>query len=148
MDTLFWRGNWQPVPKAEYLEDHRRLVAGDAWIIEGYIDGALAERARASELIIDLDYPGLLCMVRVLRRWWDHRRESRPELPAEARERLSLGFLRTVLTRAERPAIEAALVGIDPLRVRRVTSAGDLRKLLNEIQVLYGRAIPIARRPS
>ena len=119
MDALFWRGAWEAVPEAEYLEAHARLVAEDRWIIEGYVDVALAGRLQAADRIIDLDPPGWLCAARVIRRWWTHRGRARPELPPEARERLSLRFLWTVLTRAERPAIDAALAGVDPARIER-----------------------------
>ena len=119
MDALFWRGAWEAVPEAEYLAAHARLVARDRWIIEGYVDAAMAARLQAADRIIDLDPPGWVCAARVIRRWWTHRVRARPELPPEARERLSLAFLWTVLTRAERPAIEAALAGVDPARIER-----------------------------
>lgn len=132
MDTLFWRGNWVAVPAAEYLRAHRDLIARDTWIIEGYIDETLAERVNASDLVIYLDYSGLRCAWRVLKRWAAHCRESRPELPVEAHERISLRFLWTVLSRAERPAIEAALRGVDHARVRRVTSPRQLIRLIHD----------------
>lgn len=119
MDALFWRGAWEAVPEAEYLAAHARLVAQERWIIEGYVDAAMANRLQAADRIIDLDPPGWLCAARVIRRWWTHRGRARPELTPEARERLSLGFLWTVLTRAERPAIDAALVGVDPARIEK-----------------------------
>lgn len=119
MDALFWRGAWEPVPEPEYLEAHARLVAQERWIIEGYVDAAMAQRLQAAERIIDLDPPGWLCAARVLRRGWTHRAKARPELPTEALERTSPAFLWRVLTRAERPAIDAALAGVDPARIER-----------------------------
>lgn len=126
MDALFWRGAWEPVPEAEYLAAHETLLAGPAWIIEGYIDPAMAGRARAADLIIDLDFPGPLCGWRVFRRWLAHRARSRPELPKAARERLTAKFLWVVLTRAERPAIEAALAKVDRAKIHRTTSPSRL----------------------
>lgn len=131
MDSLFWRGAWEPVPEAEYLEHHARLITEPAWIIEGYVDEAMASRLRLADQVVFLDYPGPLCAWRVLRRWLAHRERPRPELPLAARERLSLGFLLIVLRRAERPAIEAALHGVDPAKVLRATSAGQLNGLGN-----------------
>ena len=129
MDSLFWRGAWEPVPEAEYLQRHERLVAEPAWIIEGYVDEAMSTRLHRADRVIYLDYPGPLCAWRVLRRWLAHRRRSRPELPAAAHERLSLSFLLTVLGRAERPAIEAALRGVDPAKVLRVTTPRPRTKI-------------------
>jgi len=130
MDRLFWRGRWEAVPEADYVAAQRALLADEAWIIEGYIDPALAERARAADLIVYLDFSGARCAWRVLKRWWRHRRVARPELPAEAVDRLDLDFLRVVLTRAERPAIEASLAGVDASRIRRVRTPAELRALL------------------
>lgn len=131
MDSLFWRGAWEPVPEAEYLERHERVTAEPAWIIEGYVDEAMAARLSRADQVIYLDYPGPLCAWRILRRWLAHRRRSRPELPAAARERFSLAFLMIVLRRAERPAIEAALRGIDPAKVIRAVSPNRLDALTN-----------------
>jgi len=130
MDRLFWRGRWEAVPEADYVAAQRALLADEAWIIEGYIDPALAERARAADLIVYLDFSGARCAWRVLKRWWRHRRVARPELPVEAVDRLDLDFLRVVLTRAERPAIEASLAGVDASRIRRVRTPAELRALL------------------
>ena len=129
MDLLFWRGRWEAVPEADYVAAQQALLAEPAWIIEGYIDPALAERARAADLIVYLDFSGPRCACRVLRRWWRHRRVARPELPPEAVERLGPRFLWVVLTRAERPAIEASLAGVDTARIRRVRTPAECRRL-------------------
>ena len=129
MDRLFWRGRWEAVPEADYVAAQRALIADDAWIIEGYIDPALAERAHGAVLIVYLDFSGARCAWRVLKRWRRHRRVARPELPAEAVERLDPRFLWVVLTRAERPAIEAALAGVDASKIRRVRTPAELRRI-------------------
>ncbi len=131
MDRLFWRDDWQAVPEAKYLAAHRLLIAEQAWIVEGYIDPAMADRAVAADLIVYLDFPGPLCAWRVFRRWLRYRSAARPELPTAAMERLSLKFLWIVLTRAERPAIEDSLRDIDPSKVRRVRSPSQLARLIN-----------------
>jgi adenylate kinase family enzyme len=121
MDALFWRGDWRPVAEAEYLAAHARLVAGDRWVIEGYVNASMARLQRADRIIF-LDYPGGLCAWRVVKRWLRHRRTARSELPAEARERLSLKFLWIVVTRAERAAILEAMAGVDAAKIVRATS--------------------------
>ncbi len=122
MDALFWRKNWEPVPEADYVAAQAQILLSDQWIIEGYIDSALSDRAKAADLVIYLDLPGPLCAWRVLLRWIKHRGVARPELPVEARERLSLQFLWIILTRAERRAIEDALQGIPDAKIRRFRS--------------------------
>ncbi len=123
MDALFWKGNWQAVSESEYIKDQEKLLAeNNRWIIEGYVDEALVDRLEVADLVVYLDYSGPLCFWRVIRRWLQHRKESRPELPKEALERLDWKFLRVVLTRGERPGIEKALSHIDPSKVIRFKS--------------------------
>jgi adenylate kinase family enzyme len=122
MDQLFWRGNWEAVPESEYIEQHRQLIAKDAWIIEGYVDEAMADRLSLADLVIYLDYPGTLCAWRVVHRWIMHRGTSRPELPEAARERLDPSFVWMVFRRGERPGIDAALVRGGTAQVIRLHS--------------------------
>jgi adenylate kinase family enzyme len=126
MDALFWKGNWQAVPEAEYIEAQRKLLAeNDHWIIEGYVDEVLADRLRDADLIIYLDYSGFRCFWRIIRRWLKHRRESRPELPKKALEKLNWKFFRVVLTRGERPGIEKALSSVERSKIIRLKSPHD-----------------------
>lgn len=124
IDTLFWKGNWEAVSEAEYIEQQQKLLVGnEKWIIEGYVDEVLADRLKAADLIIYLDYSGLFCFWRAICRWFKHRKQSRPELPKESLGRLDKGFLWTVLTRGERPGIEKALVHVDSRKVIRLLSS-------------------------
>ena len=130
MDALFWKGNWEAVPEVEYIEAQRKLLAeNNRWIIEGYVDEALADRLKEADLIIYLDYPGPLCFWRAIRRWLRHRKESRPELPKEALERFDWKFLRVVLTRGERPGIEKALAGVEKSKIIRLKTPRDEDKI-------------------
>ncbi len=124
MDQLFWRGAWEAVPDSEYLAQHGEWVARERWIIEGFVDETMSDRLAAADLVIYLDFPGLLCAWRVFRRWLRHRWTSRPELPQEAREKLSLRFLLMTLRRGERPGIERALSSASG-KIVRLNSSRD-----------------------
>lgn len=126
MDVLFWKGNWEAVPEPEYLKEHELLVQKSEWIIEGYIDSAMASRLNKADLVLYLDYSGLRCAWRLLKRWIKHRKESRPELPKEALESFSLSFLWRVLTRAERGNIEEAIEISKPINLKRFYSPAKL----------------------
>jgi adenylate kinase family enzyme len=128
MDPLFWKGNWEAIPEAETLEKHKELIAKDKWIIEGWIDEKMSERLQRADLIIYLDYSGIRCAWRVIKRWWKYRKESRPELPKEAKDQfLPKYFFRVVLPRAERKDVEASLKDIDQSKVVRLTSPKQLK---------------------
>lgn len=129
MDQLFWRGAWEAVPEQEYLVAHAELVRSESWIIEGYLDPVMAERVRASELVVHLDVAPLRCALNVLIRWFKHRTVARDELPAAALERLSFTFLQVVASGAEAPGIEAALRLAPGAKVLRLKSRRAVRAL-------------------
>ena len=129
MDQLFWKGNWEAIPEAEYLQKHQELIAHYEWIIEGYIDEKMASRLTRADLVIYLDYSGMRCAYQLIKRWILHRRESRPELAPEAVENINLHYLWMVLTRRERTEIEEALKETHPINLHRISSPKDFQKI-------------------
>lgn len=129
MDNLFWKGNWEAVSESKYLEEEKKLIIKNQWIIEGYVDETMSGRLQAADRIIYLDYSGIRCAFRFLKRWFMHRRASRPELPDEALDELDLSFLWRVLFRKERPGIEKALDVVDKSKVIRVYTPRSLQSL-------------------
>jgi adenylate kinase family enzyme len=136
MDTLLWKGNWEEVSEQEYLTRQRQLLdEHDSWIIEGYVDEALAARLQAADTIIYFDYSGLRCAWRVLRRWFMYRGKSRLELPEGSLERLDLGYFWRVLTRKERPGLERALLLTDNNKIMILHSPHQAENLLRRIAI-------------
>lgn len=134
MDQLFWRGNWALVPEAEYLEKHAELIKKERWIIEGYVDEAMAERLSRADMIIYLDYSGLRAAWQVFRRWLMHRKVARPELHADARERLRLWTFWKVLTRMERIPTEAAIKIAGNRNLQRFHSPKELQRFTHGLE--------------
>lgn len=130
MDQFFWKGNWQEVPEPEYLKKHQEIIQQDKWIIEGYIEENMAERLKRADLIIYLDYSGLVSALRLIRRWLKHRNQARPELPKEALEEFKHGTFWKVLQRKERERIEQALVLAGNPKVIRLKSPNELKKFM------------------
>ena len=126
MDQLFWKGNWEAIPEKDYLIAHQEILKQDTWIIEGYIDEKMAERIKQADLVIYLDYPGILCFWRVLFRYFKHKTESRPELPKESLEKFNRRLLWVALTQGERKDIEVALKYTAKSKVVRLNSPGSL----------------------
>ncbi len=128
MDLLFWKDNWNAVPEPEYLQKHKELLEKDEWIIEGYIDKSMADRAKEADLIIYLDYSGIRCFLRGLKRIMKFHGKTRPELPQGCFDHFSHKFLWLMLTRGERKNIEEALEGISEDRIKRFHSPGELKR--------------------
>ena len=132
MDQLFWKGDWEEVPEAEYLQKHQEIIQHDQWIIEGYIEENMAERLKRADLILYLDYPGWRCAWRLVRRWLTHRKQARPELHKDALEGWDNETFWKVLQRKERIRIEAALLVAGNPKTMRFKSPGELKKFLKE----------------
>lgn len=132
MDKLFWKGNWEAVPEPEYLKEHDLLIQKDKWIIEGYVDKNMADRLKLADLVIYLDYSGLRCAWQLIMRWLSYRNESRPELPKEAKEKLTFKFFWLVLTRGERKDIEEAIKIAKLQNLKIFKSSNQLNKFLQQ----------------
>jgi adenylate kinase family enzyme len=92
LDALRWRGDWTLLPRPEWVALLERLVAGDAWVMDGNFEGTLDIRLRRCETILVLDAPLLLSFLRTIRRRLS--RAERRDLPPELRERLNVNLLR------------------------------------------------------
>ena len=129
-DTLYWKENWQAVPEPEYLKAHELLVGHPEWIIEGYIDGKMANRLKNADLVIYLDYSGLRCAWHLIMRRLKYHKKSRPELPKQALERLKPSFFWMVLKGGELMDIEEAVSKSNPTNLKRFYSPRKLKQFL------------------
>ena len=131
MDNLFWKGKWEEIPEIEYVANHEEIIKADQWVIEGYIDEAMSDRFRRAEMIVYLDYSGIRCFFRAMKRWWQHRKIARQELHAEAVEEFDPNYLfKVVLFRQDRPGIEKALKKAGNPEVIRLYTPSEFEKFL------------------
>jgi adenylate kinase family enzyme len=115
LDAEYWRAGWVETPRDEWVARVTGFLEGDAWVMDGNYGGTLPARLAASDTVIFLDLPRVVCLWRVLRRWLRHRGHARPDMAAGCDERLSLEFLRWIwdYPRTRRPRILAALAALD-----------------------------------
>lgn len=136
LDAHYYGPGWRPPAPADWAARHRRLVAGEKWVLDGNYAGTLAARLERADTVVFLDLPPLRCAWQVLRRWALGGRRPAPDLPAGLRPRLDPGFLAYVLgfRRRRRPALLAGLARRPPgqtvvvLRSRR-----EVRRFLTQL---------------
>ncbi|MFZ9683488.1 MAG: DNA topology modulation protein, partial [Cephaloticoccus sp.] len=118
LDRLFWRSGWVPTPRDEWAQIQTQLCAAPAWIIEGNYGGTMDIRLAACDTVIFLDYARHVCVWRMLRRWWQYRDRSRPDMTEGCPERLNFEFFLWIwrFRRRSRPRIEGKLVGLAPTK--------------------------------
>ncbi|MEN0105264.1 MAG: AAA family ATPase [Pseudomonas sp.] len=118
LDTLFWEPGWVEPDAEQFRRRVSDAVAGERWVCEGnYARRTFDLRLPRADLIIWLDTPRLLCLVRVILRSVLNR--PRADLPAGCREKLDrafLDFLKFVWTfdRGYRPGIEGVRLAVGP----------------------------------
>ena len=133
--NTYWKENWQAVPESEYLKAHALLIEKPEWIIEGYIDGNMANRLKNADVVIYLDYSGLRCAWQLILRRLKYHKQNRPELPKEALERLKLSFFWMVLTGGEHEDIEKAIEIGKPANLKRFYSPRKLKQYVESLKM-------------
>lgn len=132
LDIHFWSSGWQPTPDAEWQARVQRLVAGDAWVMDGNFSDTLALRIPRCDAIVFLDLPRLVCARSVLSRWWRYRLRTRPDLPEGCPETIDVHFLRWVWSYPSRSrprvldALQAAGPGVEVLHLTHRQQALEL----------------------
>lgn len=125
MDRLFWQPGWQARSADGKAALHADWVAGPAWVWEGNYAKGYAERLDRADMLIWLDLPIWRRFWRVLRRTLRHYGDTRPDLPENCPERVSLDFYRYIFeSRARNRARMRALYDTAPPHVARHHLAG------------------------
>lgn len=116
LDLHYWRPGWIETPEEEWPAIHDRLVQGESWIMDGNFSSTMAVRLAAADTVIFLDFPRLLCLARVLRRWLTYYGRNRADLPPGCPEKFDLPFLKWIwnFPRRSRPRVLEALAALGP----------------------------------
>ena len=92
LDNIFWKPNWQPTPREEWEKTVAELVRRDSWIMDGNFGGTRELRIRASDTVIFLDIPRLICLYRVIKRAITFRGKNRPDMAEGCHEKFDREF--------------------------------------------------------
>ncbi len=111
LDAVYWHEGWVETPKDAWAVTVREMAAAEAWIMDGNFGGTMDLRLAAADTIVFLDLPPPLCVLRVVRRFWQHRGHSRPDMAPGCPEKLDGVFLKWIWNyrRDRRPGILARM---------------------------------------
>lgn len=96
LDAHYWRAGWTATPAEEWRRTVAALSAAPAWVMDGNYGGTLDLRLAASDTVVFLDLPRVVCLWRIVRRALRHRGRSRPDMAPGCPEQLSWEFVRWV----------------------------------------------------
>jgi adenylate kinase family enzyme len=66
LDKFLWDKGWVLRPRKDFIEDQRKLMDQEVWIIEGTSRSTLDTRYPISDLVIFLNPPRYVCLSRVV----------------------------------------------------------------------------------
>lgn len=90
LDLYQWEAGWVKRDKQKFIADHQEICLRDRWIIDGCgVRLLLAVRVQHADAVIFLDIPRLVCIWRIIKRWWQTRNIDRIDVPEGCRDRLS-----------------------------------------------------------
>ncbi len=93
LDQVYWQPGWiEPDPQT-WRQQIRTLAAKPTWIMDGNYSGTFDLRLPIADLVIFLDFPRWHCLGRVLKRIWQYRGQTRPDMAPHCPERLNWQFL-------------------------------------------------------
>jgi adenylate kinase family enzyme len=140
LDEHYYRAGWEPLSMAEWRSVHDRLVAGTAWVMDGNYRSTLPVRLRASDAVVFLDLPRLMCLWRVLvrrLRWLGRRAPGMADGCVERLDRRTPQFLRYVwrYPRTMRPEVLSLLAEhAHGAQVVHLTSRAQVRRFLADLR--------------
>ena len=135
LDSLHWKAGWVPTPAAEWDQLLAELIAQKEWIIDGNYGRTMDMRLREADTIIYLDYPTRISLFRAIKRRFQYKGRTRPDMAAGCEEKLDLNFVKWIwrYRRDQRPKI---IKKLDQLKngkqVYIFTSPKQLERFLNE----------------
>lgn len=110
-DQLFWAPGWVEQDKPVWRASVNAVAARDAWVMEGVGSTVSLLRFQRADVILWLETPRWLCLVRVIRRALFTYGQVRADMAPGCPERIDLDFWRYVWhwDRDTRPKLEAAI---------------------------------------
>lgn len=89
LDQYYWLPNWQRIDFAKFQEAHDKICLQEAWIIEGPIyKNTLQQRIALANVVIFLDIPRYVCLLRILKRSIVNWGKDMPGSPADCKQQI------------------------------------------------------------
>jgi len=95
LDRYYWQPGWVEADAASFASKLKELFCLDEWIIDGGYNGHDPDglRFKRAELIIYFDRSVWLCLYRAIKRVFQYRNKTRPDMGPDCPEKMDLEFL-------------------------------------------------------
>lgn len=132
IDKIYWRDCWEVTPPDEVAARINDEIRKPQWIIEGNNLKTLDLRLMFAETVFWFEFSPLVCLKNIIKRHFQYKEKSRPDLPPECISRIDLNFLKSAWTfnRRNWARIHALLEGNPHLTVIRFKRRRQVVKYL------------------
>ncbi len=96
LDQLFWKGDWEHIPRDEFDAKLAMELDKPQWIMDGNFDRTLPQRIARCDTIIYLDFHRVTCLWGLAQRLLRYHGKSRPDMPQNMPERLDWSFVKWI----------------------------------------------------
>ena len=96
LDAVFWKPDWEGMPRLEFRQRIANIMKEDAWIIDGTFGSTIDQRLKEADTVIFLQYPRYLCISRALKRRVMYHKKTRPDMGDGCEEKLDLDFFKWI----------------------------------------------------
>jgi adenylate kinase family enzyme len=93
LDRLYWKPGWVMVKKDEWIEIVKNIIKKDCWIIDGNFASTLDTRLKEADTAVYLDFPRIICLWQVIKRWLFYIGRNRPDVGEGCKEKIDLEFI-------------------------------------------------------
>ena len=139
LDKLYWRAGWVEPATDEWIKTITNLIERDSWIIDGNYSGTLELRLQRCDTVVFLDLSRVLCMWRIVKRFFVYRGGTRPDVAEECPESLNFEFVSWVWNypRRSRPKVIKRLQEhAEGKQIFWLRTRSDVQRFLSQIESL------------
>ena len=136
LDRHFWKSGWVEIERDEWAARVTELCAGDAWIMDGNYGGTIQLRLPRAEAVVLLDLPVWSCLWGILRRAFDYRGRTRPDIAEGCAERIPdwefIWFVGSYKWRS-RPRVMRRIAAAEHVTLHHLKSRREARRFLEQL---------------
>ncbi|MGM0522856.1 MAG: hypothetical protein ACQER2_02225 [Bacillota bacterium] len=92
LDQLFFETDWV-INEAKFNQQLQAVLNQDQWIIDGNYAASLPNRLTRADAVIYLDYPTPVALSGVIKRYFQYKHTTRPDMAPGCTEQLQPSFL-------------------------------------------------------
>ncbi|MDJ1499673.1 AAA family ATPase [Xanthocytophaga agilis] len=97
LDAEFWQSDCKMLSREEEAQRLTHILIKDQWIIDGNYSSTMAVRFQVADTIIFLEFSTILCLWRVIKRFFHYWGSTWPDMAEGCPEKLDWEFLMLIL---------------------------------------------------